>query len=138
MATPLINGRSYDFTQIIVTILGVPVASVSKITYNQKQDKTNNYGQGSNAVSRGQGVIEADASFDISMNDIEAIRDVAPNGSLLNVPAFDITVFFGNAQKPVTHTLKNCEFISDGVDASQGDTDLKQSFDLILSHIDFR
>ena len=40
MATPLINGRSYDFTQIIVTILGVPVASVSKITYNQKQEKT--------------------------------------------------------------------------------------------------
>ena len=34
--------------------------------------------------------------------------------------------------------LKNCEFISDCVDATQGDTDLKQTFDLILSHVKFR
>jgi len=138
MATPLINGRAYDFTQIIVTILGVPVTSVSKLTYNQKQEKKNNYGQGNFAVSRGQGIIEADASIEMSMNDIEAIRDVALNGSLLNIPAFDITIFFGNPQKPVTHVLKNCEFVSDGVDASQGDTDVKQTFDLVLSHVKFR
>jgi hypothetical protein len=138
MPTPLINGRAYDFTQIIVTILGVPVVSVSKISYNQKQEKKNNYGQGSFAVSRGQGVIEADASIEMSMNDIEAIRDVALNGSLLNVPSFDITIFFGNAQKPITHVLKNCEFISDGLEASQGDTDIKQSFDLVVSHVKFR
>lgn len=138
MATPLINGRAYDFTQIIVTILGVPVVSVSKISYNQDQEKKNNYGQGQFAVSRGQGIIEAKASIEMSMNDIEAIRDVALNGSLLNVPAFDITIFFGNPQKPITHVLKNCEFISDGVEANQGDTDIKQSFDLVLSHVKFR
>lgn len=138
MGLPLVNGRAYDFTQITCTILGVPVVSISKITYNQKQEKKNNYGQGSFAVSRGQGVVEADASIELSMNDIEAIRDVALDGSLLNIPAFDITIFFGNPQKPVTHVLKNCEFISDGVEASQGDTDIKQSFDLVLSHVKFR
>lgn len=136
--TPLINGRAYDFASITVTILGVPVASVSAINYEESQEKTNNYGAGNRPVSRGFGVIEAKASIELSMNDIEAIRDVALNGSLLNVPAFDITVFFGNAQKPITHVLKNCEFTTDGNDMKQGDTDVKKSLDLVLSHVKYR
>lgn len=132
---PLINGTAYDFSQIIVTILGVPVASVSSIEYKEEQEKKNNYGAGNRPVSRGAGVIEASGSFEISMNDIEAIRTVAPNGSLLQIPAFDITVFFGNPQKPTTHVLKNCEFTNDGTETSQGDTDVKRKFDLVLSHV---
>jgi hypothetical protein len=58
---PLINGTAYDFSQIIVTILGVPVASVSSIEYSEEQEKTNNYGAGNRPVSRGQGAIEAKA-----------------------------------------------------------------------------
>jgi hypothetical protein len=135
---PLINGTAYDFSQIIVTILGVPVASVSSIEYSEEQEKTNNYGAGNRPVSRGAGAIEAKASIEISMNDVEAIRAVAPNGSLLQVPAFDITVFFGNLQNPVTHVLKNAEFINDGVESSQGDTDVKKKFDLVISHIKWK
>jgi hypothetical protein len=72
------------------------------------------------------------------MNDVEAIRNVALNGSLLNIPAFDITVFFGNLQNPVTHVLKNAEFINDGIETSQGDTDVKRKFDLVISHIKWK
>ena len=132
---PLINGTAYDFSQIIVTILGVPVASVSSIEYSEEQEKTNNYGAGNRPVSRGQGAIEAKASIEFSMNDVESIRAVALNGSLLNIPAFDITVFFGNLQNPVTHVLKNAEFINDGIETSQGDTDVKRKFDLVIAHI---
>lgn len=135
---PLINGTAYDFSQIIVTILGVPVASVSSIEYSEEQEKTNNYGAGNRPVSRGAGAIEAKASIEISMNDVEAIRAVAPNGSLLQIPAFDITVFFGNLQNPVTHVLKNAEFINDGIESSQGDTDVKRKFDLVISHIKWK
>jgi len=132
---PLINGTAYDFSQIIVTILGVPVASVSSIEYSEEQEKTNNYGAGNRPVSRGQGAIEAKASIEFSMNDVESIRAVALNGSLLNIPAFDITVFFGNLQNPVTHVLKNAEFVNDGIETSQSDTDVKRKFDLVISHI---
>lgn len=135
---PLINGTAYDFAQIIVNILGVPVASVSSIEYEETQEKVNNYGAGNRPVSRGKGAIEATATIEMSMNDIEAIRNVALDGSLLNVPSFDITVFFGNPQSPQTHVLKNCEFTNDGIGGSQGDTDLKKSFDLVVSHIKFR
>ena len=135
---PLINGTAYDFAQIIVNILGVPVASVSSIEYEETQEKVNNYGAGNRPVSRGKGAIEATATIEMSMNDIEAIRNVALDGSLLNVPSFDITVFFVNPQSPQTHVLKNCEFTNDGISGSQGDTDLKKSFELVVSHIKFR
>jgi hypothetical protein len=72
------------------------------------------------------------------MNDIEALRDAAPSGSLLQIPAFDVTVVFGNPQKPVVHVLKKVEFTNDGLDSTQGDTDLKRTFDLVISNVKYR
>ena len=83
--------------------------------------------------------IDASGSLEVSMNDVEALRDIAPTkGSLLSIPAFDITVMFGNSQGVQTHRLRNCEFTNDGVETSQGDTDVKRTFDLVISHIDYR
>ena len=136
--TSLINGRAYDFTQIVVKILGASISSVSAINYTEEQEKVNNYGAGSRPVSRGKGAITASASITMSMNDVEAIRDVISDGSLLSLEPFDIQVSYLNAQKVVTHVLKNCEFTADGVEASQGDTDISRSFDLVVSHIKYR
>ncbi len=138
MATPLINGRAYDFAQINMSILGVPVNGVSAISYTEEQEKVNNFGAGSRPVSRGHGAINASGSVTLSMNEVEAIRDAAPEGSLLRIPAFDITVTFLNEQKVETHVLKNVEFTNDGLDASNGDTTLERGFDLVLSHILYR
>jgi hypothetical protein len=138
MSVPLINGRAYDFVQITAVVLGVPLPSISNVNYLEEQEKTNNFGTGNRPVSRGQGPIDSSGSFDISMNDIEALRDAAPNGSLLQIPAFDIVVVYGNPQKPVTHVLKNVEFTNDGVEAAQGDTDIKRTFDVVISHIKYR
>lgn len=138
MSVPLINGRAYDFTQITFVALGVPITSISSISYQEEQEKTNNFGTGNRPVSRGQGPIDANGSVEVSMNDIEALRDAAPSGSLLQIPAFDVTIVFGNPQKPVVHVLKNVEFTNDGVDSTQGDTDLKRTFDLVISNVKYR
>ncbi len=138
MSVSLINGRAFDYSQIIVNILGVPIVSVSSISYTEEQEKVNNFGTGNRPVSRGQAAIDASGSIEISMNDVEAIRDVAPSGSLLLIPAFDIVIIFGNPQSVQTHVLKNCEFTNDGVETTQGDTDIKRSFDLVISDIQYR
>lgn len=135
---PLVNGRAYDFTQIIVKILGAPMVSASAINYAEEQSKENNFGAGNRPVSRGHGAINANGSVTLSMNDIEALRDVAPDGSLLKIEPFDIVVSFLNRQKVVTHILKNCEFTNDGVEGSQDDKDLKKSFNLVMSHVKYR
>jgi hypothetical protein len=135
---PLINGQAYDFGQIIVNVMGVPIPSVTSIEYQEEQEKTNNFGAGRRPISRGHGTINATASIEMSMTDVESIRDAAPNGSLLAIPSFDIVVVFGNPQSPKKHTLKNCEFTVDGFSGSLDDTDLTKSFDLVVSHIEFK
>lgn len=135
---PLINGRAYDFAQILINILGVPLVGVQSIEYKEEQEKANNFGAGKFAVSRGHGTVNADATLELSMNDVERLRDAIPGGRLLDIPAFPITVTFLNAGKTVTHTLHNCEFKDDGVTGSVDDTDLVRSFALVVSHITYR
>ena len=135
MSVPLVNGRAYDYTQIQVLIGGVPVVSASAINYTESQEVTNNYGTGNRPVSVGLGVIETDASMEMDMADVEALRAESDSGSLLDLPFFDIIVVFGNPQNPKTHVLKNAKFKDDGVETSQGDTTVKRSFGLYISHI---
>lgn len=135
MSVPLINGKAYDYTNITVSFLGSPLASVSQLNYTETQAKTNNYGTGNRPVSRGQGAIEVSCSMQISMNDIERLRDASPDGSLLGLPAFDIIVLHGTGTMLKKHIIKNCEFSDDGVESSQGDTDIKRTFNLTPSHI---
>ena len=139
MAVPaLINGQAYDYTQIIMSVLGVHVAGVTSINYTEEQEKTNNFGAGNRPVSRGRGAIEASGSIELSMNEIEALRDAAPSGSMLKIPPFEITIVYLNLQKVVTHKLKNVEFTNDGVETSQGDTDIRRTFDIVMSDVKYR
>ena len=136
--TPLINGRAYDYAQIVATVLGTVFPSISAIEYGETQEKENNFGAGDRPVSRGHGAKNATCKLTLSMNDIEAIRRAIPTGSLLDVPAFDIVVTFLNEALPVTHVVKNCEFTNDMVSGAQNDKDLKTEFELIPSHIIWR
>ncbi len=138
MAVTLVNGTAFDYTQIVIAYLGVPLAGVSSITYAEEQEKVNNMAAGNRPVSRGRAGIDASASLEISMNDVEAIRDAAPDGSLLKLPASDIIVTFGNPQSIQVHVLKNAEFIDDGVETSVGDTDIRRTFNLVISEVIYR
>lgn len=136
MAEALINGQAYDFTNIQVNIMGVNVVGVSAINYSTTQEKTNNFGTGNEAVSRGKGAKEPSGNFELSMNDVENIRDAAPNRDLLDLPAFDIVLIYNNTGNPVrNHVLENVEFASDGVDTSLGDTDIRFTFDIAIGKV---
>jgi len=139
----LINGRAYDFSQVIVNIMGVAITGVTEITYEEEQEKTNNRGTGPRANSRGRGSIESSASITLSMNEVEKLRDASvtagdTTGSLLSLEPFTITVNFNNAQRPITHTLLDCEFTKDGGGGALDDTELTMTFDLITSRINYR
>ena len=135
---PLINGKAYEYADIIVSILGVPTPSVSSISYSEEQDTKMNYGTGNRPVSYGSGTITAKGDIEISMNDSEAIRATAPLGSLLEIPLFDIVVIFGNLQNIVTHTIKNVKFTNDGVSGATNNTDMKMKFSFVASNIKWK
>ena len=53
MATPLINGVNYSWSNIKFNLFGVPVVGITEINYTRKQNKENQYGAGVEPVSRG-------------------------------------------------------------------------------------
>ena len=138
MSIPLVNGTAYSYADISLVVAGIPVFGVSSIAYDEEQAKENNFGVGDRPVSRGRGGIEPTASIEIDLDEAEKLRDASPDGSMLALAPFDITVVYLNGVKTTTHILKNCEFKNNGVETSQGDTAIKKSFELALSHVVWR
>lgn len=134
----LINGRSYSYVDITAVGLGGAFPGMKTISYEQTQDKPNNFGTSVKPVSRGRGKRDSSGSLQLSMNDIEALRDAAPNGSLLDIPSFDLIIVFGNPQNPVTHILKSLEFTNDGGDNSEDDTDLAFTLNFVFADLKTR
>lgn len=138
MAQPLINGSAYSYANIQVNILGVPVFGVTKISYKDTLDKQNLYGQGSNPIERGVGNYSAEASITLTKKEYVSLINAAPNRRLQDIPPFSIVVTYINANnQTIVETLRNVEFMTNGIDVNQGDAQIEVNLDLILSHIDW-
>lgn len=133
----LINGEAYDYVNIIINALGVPVKGIYEVNYTESQEKTNNHGTGELAHSRGRGPITHEGSLGIDMEEVEALRTVAPSGKLVKIPPFDIVIVFDKLGKVKTHVLLDVEFVDDGVETSQGDTKIGRTFGIIMSDIKY-
>jgi len=136
--TPLVNGKSYEWADITINILGVPFAGVTAIEYEDKQEMKDIMGAGNRPVSRSYGNYSASAKVTLLMEEIENIQKVAPGGVLQRIPEFDITVaYVDSALTPVKHTIKNCRFRNNARKVKQGDSSITCDMDLIVSHILF-
>jgi len=134
--TPLINGRSYDWAQITATIAGVPVAGIASIAYSETREVVENFGSGKRPVNRGFGNVESTATIGLHMIELERLQLAAPNGDIMEIPEFDVTVSFATADgAPANHIIKNCRFKNNGRDMSQGDTGVSTDIELATSHI---
>ena len=138
MATPLINGINYSWANIKVVLFGVPVVGITKISYNTKQKKENNYGLGAEPVSRGYGNKEYEGSIEIYTDEWKRIIEAAPGRDPLAIGPFDIQVLYGlNAINPdKKDVLKSVEFLENPLEANQGDTKLMVTIPLIIGSIE--
>lgn len=137
MATPLINGVAYSWSTIAFTLFGVPVAGIVNIEYNAKQEKTNNYGAGSEPVSRGYGRKEYEGSIELYLDEWKKIIAAAPNRDPLAIGWFDIPVTYGNSVADATSDiLRAVEFLENPFTAAEGDTKLTVKIPLVIGRID--
>lgn len=138
--TPLINGVNHSWASIKINMLGRTVIGVSKITYDDDTVLENNYGAGNMPVSRGVGNYTAKASIELHQAETVAIQAAAlQNGieRVQDIPPFDVVVAYvpTGSNQLVTDVIKNCQFKTNGRDVSQGDTLIKHSHELVVSHI---
>lgn len=133
---PLINGEDYVFSQIELYIAGRKIEGCTAIDFSKKQEKVNNYGMGTRAISRGRGKVECEASLTLTMNEVVAIRKNAPSKDLLRIPSFNVTVCWSEDGVQIqTAVLENCEFTEDKTATISGDTITEIELPLIVADI---
>jgi hypothetical protein len=137
MATPIINGINYSWANITLNLFGVPVVGITKIDYKRKQKKENNYGIGSQPVSRGYGNYEYEGSIEIYLDEWKRIIAAAPNRDPLLIAPFDIQVVYaGRGITADKDVLKAVEFMEDNFTANQGDTKLMVTIPIVIGLIE--
>ena len=77
----MINGTAYAWANIRTQLLGQTVTGITAISYGHKQDKANNYGAGTNPVSRSIGKREPNASNSLILKVMKRIQAAVPLGA---------------------------------------------------------
>lgn len=135
---PLINGKSYEWSDIVVNVLGTPIVGITSIEYEEKQGMENIYGAGRFPVSRGYGKVEPTAKITLLMEELENLQTIAPLGRIQDIPEFDIVVMYLDpANVTRKHVLKNVRFMNNKRSSASGDTSIPVELELIISHIQY-
>ena len=134
--SPLINGRSYGWGDIIVTIGALPITGITAIKYEEDQEKEDVYGAGRYPVARGYGRVKASASITLSVETAMALAATAKDGQLNRLAPFTITVTYQPESGPIMRdVLKNCEFKKQSRDWKEGDMKAQVELELLVSNI---
>lgn len=131
---PLINGVAYAWGNVSFVAFGVPIIGITKIDYNAKQKKENNYGLGVDPVSRGRGNKEYEGSIELYLEEWLQICAAAPTGDPLDIDPFQVQVVIGGPKvRPAKDVLNAVEFLENPLSTSQGDTSLKVTIPIIFA-----
>ena len=134
--SPLINGRSYGWGDIIVTVGALPVTGITAIKYEEEQEKEDVYGGGRRPVARGYGRIKASASITLSVETVMALTASCREGQLNRMAPFTITVTYQPESGPIIcDVLRNCEFKKQSRDWKEGDMKNQVELELLVSNI---
>lgn len=143
MSKPLINGTRHGWGSVKANFLGRTATGITAVSYEDKQEKVNNYGAGNFPTSRGLGKYEASAKITLDAYETDAIvRSLVAQEKgtrLQDIGPFDVVVTYlpEGSDGLVTHVLRNCEFTSNKREVKQGDTRIEIEYELIISHIDW-
>jgi hypothetical protein len=137
MATPLINGVNYSWSNISVILFGQPVIGIVSISYKIKQEKKNNYGSGTEPISRGYGRTEYEGEIELYTDTWKAIIASSPSRNPLLIAPFNIPVTFsGQGVLTQKDVLRMVEFMENPLDTKEGDTKITVKIPLIIGGID--
>lgn len=131
-----INGNSYDWDSLLVTIQGVPVIGITEINYEDSVDMDFTYGTGLYPVDRKYGKYIATGSITLEVGEATLLEKASVDGLVQNLPQFNMQIIhMPKNQIPRVTVLNNCKIISNSRGLSQGDMNPQVTFELHISHI---
>ena len=133
---PFVNGKLYDWADIVLVIAGVPVTGITGIEYKDDQDIVTKYGAGRYPVGYAKGRITSTGKITLYQEEVEAIQRQSLTGRLQDIAPFDIIVsYLPDTGIVSTDKLRNCMFKNNGRGWKEGDTGQEVEIDLVMSHI---
>jgi hypothetical protein len=137
--TPLINGVNYAWTNITWVWYTLPLIGIRSITYEAKQKKELNYGQGVYPISEAVGNYEYTAEVEIFLDEWNKIIAAAPNNDPLQIPRSDMAVVYGGSRVNAKNdVLQSVCFTNDPVTVKQGDTIIAVKLTLSVAGINHK
>jgi hypothetical protein len=140
MKTTIINsfGKMAGWNSVTCRLFGRDVVGISKIAYDDEQDKENVYGAGKMPIGQSEGNYKAKASIELTLEERLAIQNSLPFGvRIQDIAPFPVIVAYEYGGRVYKDVLMNCSFKNNGVDVKQGDKTISTNFDLNISHINW-
>lgn len=133
---PFVNGKLYDWADIVLVIAGVPVTGITGIEYKDDQDIVTKYGAGRYPVGYAKGRITSTGKITLFQEEVEAMQRQSITGRLQDIAPFDIIVSYLPDTGIVSiDKLRNCMFKNNGRGWKEGNTGQEVEIDLVMSHI---
>ena len=133
---PFVNGKLYDWADIVLVIAGVPVTGITGIEYKDDQDIVTKYGAGRYPVGFAKGRITSTGKITLYQEEVEAMQRQSITGRLQDIAPFDIIVsYLPDTGIVSTDKLRNCMFKNNARGWKEGDTGQEVEIDLVMSHI---
>lgn len=139
LGIPLINGVAYTHADVVVNIGGVPIIGITAINYEENQSMTANYSTGHRATSVGFGPLEAIGSMTMTMEAMELISSVAPEGVIQNLPFFPIGInYLPEGGILARHRLENVKMMTRKQASQTGNSQIEVTVDLFIAKINWK
>lgn len=136
---PIINGVSYTHADILVNIFGIPLIGITGIEYGDPQDITGNYSTGQHMTSVGFGQVKPFARITLTLECLETIQNLAPNGRLQNIPFFDVGInFLPEGGVLVRHSLKKCRIKGRNTGSQTGNSEITETLELFVADVNYK
>jgi hypothetical protein len=93
----LINGKNYDWEDVVISLSGVPVLEVTEINYSDEKEAELLYAAGSKPIGVGKGNYKASGDITFKRSSFDDLNLVAKAGgkSIYDFKPFPIIVSFG-------------------------------------------
>lgn len=132
-------GRLTGWNAITANMLNRDLEGITELSYSDETEKKNFNGAGGFPVGRGNGNTESKASITLYKEEVDGLLQALPAGQRLqDILPFDLTVNYEKEDGSLTKDrIRNCEFMSNGVDVKNNDGSIVTKFDLLVSHIEW-
>lgn len=135
----LINGSTYNWAQIRIQFsnMSTSVVGVTSISYSASREMENVYAAGDQPIARSSGNVTYEASITLLKDEVVRLQNASPFGDITLMEPFEIVVSYRSdiAAKITTETLKNVQFTTNPMAASQNDKTFSIELPLIIAGI---